>query len=136
MRINKWAVAVIGVAAMTLTACSDETTDVRYKTHADAAKEVQHGWLPGWVPKDVTNIRMRYNVGNNATSIRFTLGQQELPSACHKAQGKSVKAPTEGQPDWWPENFDGYTFYRCSDDGEDTKAAVHDGTAYVWSEAS
>ncbi|MEU9111103.1 hypothetical protein AB0D04_04685 [Streptomyces sp. NPDC048483] len=119
-------------------ALNDHIFHERIKTFATArdAPKVGDGELlfilPGWVPKDATNVQEKVQTDGNAKLIRFTLASAPL-----KLSGKScVEGAFSDGPtldaDWWPQEVgDGAGRPDCSGEFQ-FRVAVKGNQVCAW----
>ncbi|MFJ9850590.1 hypothetical protein [Streptomyces sp. NPDC101150] len=119
-------------------AFNDHVLHERIKTFATASSAPKSGdgellfVLPGWVPKDATDVTEKVQTDGNAKLIRFTLAATPL-----KLNGKSC---TDGafhdgpalDASWWPQNVgEGAGRPDCSEDYQ-FRVAVDGNHVYAW----
>ncbi|AXK31576.1 hypothetical protein DVA86_01875 [Streptomyces armeniacus] len=92
--------------------------------------------LPGWVPEDATDIKIKVQTTGNAKLIRFTLAGTGTPleltgeGACH--EGAFIDGP-ELEASWWPEDVgEGSGRPDCSEQYQ-LRVAVEGDDVYAWS---
>lgn len=103
-----------------IAACALETIDSSHDTLQDAISErqVEKGWIPGWVPAEATNIREVHNLDSNASSLSFDLPTKAaltIPGHCSQV-AYSVVVHEKFERAWWPsseELSEQYAFHRC-----------------------
>jgi hypothetical protein len=109
------------VAPALLAACALETIDSSHDTLQDAISErqVEKGWIRGWVPPEAINIREVHNLDSNSSSLSFELPTKAaltIPGNCSRV-AISVVVHEKFERSWWPsaeELSEQYAFHRCS----------------------
>ncbi len=102
------------------------------------------GWLPGFLPANATNIRLRYDVDTNEIWVGFDRRGPDLSpmeQSCNRVERGNLIFPRKAPTIWWPDELKadaaasradyGFEFHKCSDGG--FVAATGDGKrSYYW----
>ncbi|MFG2618110.1 hypothetical protein ACGFXC_10825 [Streptomyces sp. NPDC048507] len=107
-----------------------------FATAADAPTRGDMAFvLPGWIPKDATDVRVRVRTTGEARLIRFTLGKTPLDgpqcavSAPKKAGGPHLKAR------WWPGDIQAGERPECRGPYQ-YQVAVRGKKVYAWTDGT
>jgi hypothetical protein len=111
---------VLGLAA---SGCFWEVLDAKYDTAGDAiaARAVEAGWIPEWLPADATDIREVHDIDTNASELSFAVGglsSLRLPDDCRPVAHADT-VPAYVRRGWWPDEEElrrSYSFFRCAAD--------------------
>lgn len=138
-------VILIGMVLMIDKLEEGERTDAAYATRAEAvtAGEFKRGWIPEFVPKSATRIRVAYDLDSNSTSLRFHSDNRDrrwISGQAVRISGEEFGRvrPARLQPAWWPVKLgDRWTFYRCHPSGRFVRTLAIDwraGEACFWAD--
>ncbi|MFJ5810371.1 hypothetical protein OG906_22145 [Streptomyces sp. NBC_01426] len=108
----------------------------RFATVADAPTRGGRTFaLPGWIPKDATDIRIQARTTGEARLIRFTLGETPLDGPqCTTGIPKAVRSPHLGAR-WWPGDTRGDERTECRGVHQ-YQVAVRGKKVYAWTDGT
>ncbi len=106
-----------------LTGCLSDTLDSSYDTMQEAIERgaVHKGWIPTWIPADVTRLSEVHNLDSNASALAFDLPRGstwQLDSSCREVAYADT-VPSRFDRSWWPSDktlATRYRFFRCRAD--------------------
>ncbi|UQX01228.1 hypothetical protein [Streptomyces sp. RerS4] len=108
----------------------------RFASASDAPTRADQAFaLPGWIPKDATDVRIRARATGGARLIRFTLGKTPLDgprcaaTAPRKAGGPHLAAR------WWPGDTRAEERPECRDVYQ-YQVAVRGKRVYAWTDGT
>lgn len=131
--------------AAALYACSD-TFDSSYTSYSSAEKAgaFYRGWIPDWIPKNVTEIYETHNLDTNLFMVKFVFPKHtdfNLPSSCKSVVPTSPPRPPFNRK-WWPSDVPTsgikthrHAFYLCiGENAAEEYVAISSqlGEGYVW----
>jgi hypothetical protein len=130
---------VLVLGMLVLGACQpvaflDDVFEQRYADYAraEAAGEVERGWLPPFVPPSATDIRLRYHLDTNAQLLSYEVPLRDVwpdPAFCSPAETPPQRPALTAT--WWEDalfDLPDVQFYRCGDGW----MAVHDQRVWFW----
>jgi hypothetical protein len=98
------------VLLVSLFACDAlETRDAHFSTYEALPGAGEPGnWVPSFLPRSTTDIRVRYKIDTGAALLSFHLGDRhelQLSGHCETADARAVPLPPRGflGIDWWPD---------------------------------
>ncbi|MEV7724259.1 hypothetical protein AB0P15_05940 [Streptomyces sp. NPDC087917] len=108
----------------------------RFATAADAPTRGDGAFvLPGWIPKDATNVRIKARTDGHTRLIRFTLGTTPLDGPkCTAGAPKQVGEPRLGAR-WWPGDLRAGERTECRD-AYQYQVAVRGKQVYAWTDGT
>ncbi|MCX5378292.1 hypothetical protein [Streptomyces sp. NBC_00091] len=108
----------------------------RYASAADAPKRGDRAFvLPGWIPRDATDVRIRARGDGRARLIRFTLGKTPLDGPqCAAAAPRKAGGPHLGAR-WWPGDTRAEERPECRD-GYQYQVSVRGRKVYAWTDGT
>lgn len=118
-----------------------ETRETYYPNLDAAVKagEVERGWIPLYVPKSATDIRIKYDIENNQTWLAFRSPTADLSSmwdSCKQITQSEISFPPKRPSSWWPlaltqdqKPATKYRYYTCKEGGF---MAIHENEIFYW----
>ncbi|MFH8893904.1 hypothetical protein [Streptomyces sp. NPDC017949] len=108
----------------------------RFATAADAPARGDRAFaLPGWIPADATDIRIRVRTNGEARLIRFTLGRTALDGPQCTAGTQKVKGGPRLAARWWPRDTRAEERPECRDRHQ-YQVAVRGKRVYAWTDGT
>jgi hypothetical protein len=107
------------------------THDAEYPTY-DAALRADaigaHRWIPPYIPRSATQIRIRSNAESNETWLSFGASIEDLNLMVRNCKGVAphdVRYPRQGPAGWWPQSLEpdarvrdaGHEYLSCRPNG-------------------
>lgn len=108
----------------------------RFATAADAPTRGKPAWvLPGWIPKDATDVRIKARTDGDARLIRFTLGATPLDGPQCSVGKPKKNARTALAAKWWPRDIRAGERPECRDYYQ-YQVTVRGKDVYAWTDGT
>jgi hypothetical protein len=133
-------VAIVGMAVI-VGSCS-ERPEAFYAdaAAARAARAMDRGWIPDWVPTTARAIHEVHDIDTNQSLLAFSFDPADIPNvaqSCAQVSRQELK-PAPFDRSWWPSDVPPsavvthrHVYYRCAD-GAYAAISAKDGQFYYW----
>ena len=143
---------IITLAIIYLLERFNDVVDHHYKNYNSLiqSETFSHGWVPGYLPKDVSDIHIRYSIDSNRVIMRFTSTKNHFKTYnCQTTTKEDASKPDEAilkRINWWlpkkimndiyhkKENTEEeHTLYKCSHQNKKSFILEYPATQfYYW----